>query len=287
MAAHYNIPDKNIPYTDNSSINLFYNTDYEEYPLHWHTSIEIIMPIENGYNLECNGVPYSLNEHDVMLITPGTLHHIHKKEGQRIIFQANLSTSAIFHDFDSFLSFIQPALVVTEDSFPGIHSKVVEHMNTILDEYNNNDPFKEVAIYSSLIQMLILIARAYSTSDEHFVDIKPGKQQEYVEKFTAICKYVNEHCTEELTLEDIAMKSGFSKYHFARLFKDFTNTSFHKYLNIRRIAYAENLLLDPGISITEAALRSGFNSISAFMRMFKIIKGCTPNEFRKTHQLTR
>ena len=39
-----------------------------------------------------------------------------------------------------------------------------------------NDPFKEVAIYSSLIQMLILIARAYNTVDEHFIDIKPRKQ---------------------------------------------------------------------------------------------------------------
>lgn len=284
MTKTINVADKNIPYTDNSSINLFYNTDYEEYPLHWHTSIEIIMPIENGYELECNGVPYTLKEHDVMLITPGTLHHIYKKEGQRIIFQANLSTSAIFQKFDSFLSFIQPALVVSADNFPSIHSEVVEHMENILAEYNSADPFKEVAIYSSLIQMLILIARAYNTVDEHFIDIKPRKQQEYVEKFTAICKYVNEHCTEDLSLEDIAYKSGFSKYHFARLFKDFTNTSFHKYLNIRRIAYAENLLLDHRISITEVALRSGFNSISAFMRMFKIIKGCTPNEFRRTHQ---
>ncbi|MBR4169442.1 MAG: helix-turn-helix transcriptional regulator, partial [Lachnospiraceae bacterium] len=84
-------------------------------------------------------------------------------------------------------------------------------------------------------------------------------------------------------LDDIAAMTGFSKYHFSRLFKEFTNTSFYKYLNVRRIGYAEKLLLDPGINVTEAAVRSGFNSISAFMRMFKIVKGCTPTEFRNLY----
>ena len=55
---------------------------------------------------------------------------------------------------------------------------------------------------------------------------------------------------------------------------------FYKYLNTRRIAYSEKLLLDPQINVTEVAIRSGFNSISAFMRMFKIVRNCTPTQFR-------
>jgi len=52
------------------------------------------------------------------------------------------------------------------------------------------------------------------------------EQQEYIEKFMAVCDYINSHCTEELTLDDISAMAGFSKYHFSRLFKEFTNTSF-------------------------------------------------------------
>ena len=91
------------------------------------------------------------------------------------------------------------------------------------------------------------------------------------------------HCTEELSLDEIAGMTGFSKFHFSRLFKEFTGTSFYKYLNVRRISHAERLLLDPQLNVTDAAVLSGFNSISAFMRMFKIIKGCTPTEFRNLY----
>jgi len=78
----------------------------------------------------------------------------------------------------------------------------------------------------------------------------------------------------------VADITGFSKYHFTRLFKQFTNISFYKYLNQKRIANAETLLINPDMSITEVALHSGYTSLSAFIRMFKLIKNCTPTEFR-------
>ena len=58
----------------------------------------------------------------------------------------------------------------------------------------------------------------------------------------------------------------------------------YKYLNKKRIEYAEKLLVDPELSITEVALQSGFSSLSAFIRMFKLIKDCTPTEFRNLYE---
>lgn len=273
-----------VAFEANTSLLLFNNIDFEEYPPHWHTPIEIIMPVENGYEMDCNGVYYSLNENDIIIIPPGTLHHLHAVQGRRLILQVDLSRNDIFRAFDTFFSYIQPALAVTPNNFPTIHSQLVALMNNIFNEYNSNDPLKETAIYSSLMQILLLTAREHVNIHGRFSSIKPTKQQEYIDTFVAICQYVTEHCTEDLSLEDISEKAGFSKYHFSRLFKDYANTSFHKYLNTQRIALSETLLLDPNISITEVAVRSGFNSISAFMRMFKIIKGCTPSDFRRMHE---
>ena len=58
------------------------------------------------------------------------------------------------------------------------------------------------------------------------------------------------------------------------------DVSFYKYVNQKRIAIAGDLLLNTNLNITEIALQSGFGSISAFIRMFKLINGCTPTEFR-------
>ena len=99
-----------------------------------------------------------------------------------------------------------------------------------------------------------------------------------------ICSYISDHCTENLTLDQIADLSGFSKYHFTRLFKQFTNVSFYRYLNQKRILKAEQLLITPSMSVTNVALACGFSSLSAFIRMFKIIKGCTPSEFRSMYE---
>ena len=104
-----------------------------------------------------------------------------------------------------------------------------------------------------------------------------------MEKFMYICEYISEHCTEDLSLDDVANLAGFSKYHFSRLFKQFTNVSFYKYLNQKRIALAEKQLSDINNSITDVAINSGFSSMSSFIRMFKQIKNCTPTEFRNLH----
>lgn len=274
-----------VSFEEDSYLMLFDNIDFEEYPPHWHTPIEIIMPEVGGYEIECNGKAFSLREQDIVIIPPGALHHLLAAEGRRIIFQADLSKNPIFNEFESFLSFIQPSILITPEDFPVIHEELVSLMRGIADEYLGNAPLKDAAIYSKLLKFLILIARVYTAPEDRFTDIKPNKQQEYIEKFMSICKFINDHCTEDLTLEGVAAEAGFSKYHFSRLFKDFTGTTFYKYLNSRRIAYAESLLLDPEINITEAAVRSGYNSISAFMRMFKLVKGCTPTEFRKLHQI--
>lgn len=99
--------------------------------------------------------------------------------------------------------------------------------------------------------------------------------------------YIDSHYTEELTLDNIADFSGFSKYHFTRLFKQYTDSTFYDYLIYRRIKAAEELLANPELSITEIALQSGFSSISTFNRIFKQKKGCTPSEYRSLYSMNR
>ena len=84
-------------------------------------------------------------------------------------------------------------------------------------------------------------------------------------------------------MEAMASMAGFSKYHFARLFKEYAEVSFYRYLNEKRIGYARNLLMDPKLTVIEVAGRSGFTSLSAFLRMFKLINQYTPTEFRKMY----
>ena len=98
-----------------------------------------------------------------------------------------------------------------------------------------------------------------------------------------VTDYINNHFAEDLSLEGVASQAGFSKYHFSRLFKQYTDSTFYKYLNQKRIEFAKTLLQDPGVSVTEVAFKSGFSSLSAFLRMFKLMNNCTPTEFREMY----
>ncbi|MCR4655027.1 MAG: helix-turn-helix domain-containing protein [Lachnospiraceae bacterium] len=281
MIKYLNGTRETVDFDERANLLLYDNTDFEEYPLHWHKPIEIIMPLQNGYRMECNGSHFDLKESDIIFIAPAVLHHLYAETGERLIFQADTSLFSNVKDFEYYMSLIHPALLITPGEYPGLHEELKKLMLGIQSEYFASAPLREAAIYSMLLRMFILISRENSFTNKNPADPAGNKQQEYLEKFTSICDYINTHCTEEISLEETADLAGFSKFHFSRLFKDFTGVTFYKYVNLRRINVAENLLWDPDINITEVAIRSGFNSVSAFMRMFKQIKGCTPTEFKK------
>lgn len=279
MIENLNGIHETVNYKENTNIRLYNNTDNEEYPAHWHTPIEIVMPVENHYPVECNELKMDLREGDILLICPGALHTFRAIKGRRIIFQAEISSVFRLKELESILSIISPVLLITPENYPLIYDRMHALMVEITDEYFRDAPLTETSIYSKLIEMLVSVGRNHTESVERF-DVGHVKQKEYIEKFMTICSYISEHCTEDLSLDMMADMAGFSKFHFTRLFKQFTNSSFYKYLNQKRIATAEQLLINPQMSVTDVALHSGFSSLSAFIRMFKIIKGCTPSEFR-------
>lgn len=274
-----------VDFQECPSILLYKNVEYEEYPKHWHTSTEIIMVVENDYQVICNGKLYSLDVGDILIIAPGVVHTIPEKKGTRYILLANFSNCITLKAFDSILSLIQPTIIVSEKNYPSIYRQCQDLILNSTAEYFGNEQFKEVAVYNQLINLLLLVGREYTKQSGIFTDAPVSKQQEYMQKFMTLCDYINNNCTESLSVDDAANMVGFSKFHFSRLFKKFTGTTFYSYVNERRIAHATLLLLDSEKSITEVAIGSGFNSISSFIRIFKINRGCTPTEFRNMHHV--
>ncbi len=269
-----------VEYNSNSHITLYDNIEAEDYPPHWHIPFEIIMPIHSGYRAVCASQEYVLRERDVLIICPGILHELFApEEGNRIIFQPSPSPVTI-KEMDILTSHISPALLVTPEAFPEIHPRVCQLMMEIKEEFLQGSTYAETLIYAKFLEILGLVARSQEATILEKSEVKANKQKEYMDKFLVIGNYINEHFAEDITLEQMADMSGFSKYHFSRLFRQYMDTSFYKYLNQTRMSYAKYLLLDPQYSVLDVAVQSGYASLSAFLRMFKQINGCTPTEFR-------
>ena len=283
MIAHLEGIHETVDYRDQSGLRLYNNDDFEKYPKHWHTCLEIIMPVQNTYMLNCDGNRFHMQEGDILVICPGCLHTLEASQGQRYIFQAEMTPFSAFGEVKALIDKLYPAALFTPATTPAVYPAVREMLETIVKEYNAGQPLYGASIYARLTDLFVMLSR----QNESFSLPAPGmagtKQREYIEKFTDVCDYINEHCCEDLTLEMMAARAGFSKFHFTRLFKEFANVSFYRYLNQRRIEHASVLLINPENSVTSVSLASGFTSQSSFIRMFKILKGCTPSAFREMY----
>ncbi|MEE1305743.1 MAG: AraC family transcriptional regulator [Agathobacter sp.] len=269
----------------NTSLKLYNNDEAENYPAHWHTSMEIIMPENNIYTVKTKDQTVVLNEYDIAIICPGCIHTLYAPAtGKRIIFQPDVSSFRFMSDVDSLITLMSPMIVITPETYPEIHSEIKDLILSIREKYLQLTSYVEVEIYSMVLRILSIIGQNFHQDSVAAFSKDNAKQEEYYDRFIKICDYINEHCAEDLTLEAVADISGFSKFYFSKLFKQFSNVSFYKYVNQKRIAMAEMLLIDPCNSVTDVALSCGFSSLSPFIRMFKLIKGCTPTEFRNMYK---
>jgi AraC family transcriptional regulator len=94
-------------------------------------------------------------------------------------------------------------------------------------------------------------------------------------------RYIRLNLNEPLTLNQIAREAGSSSYHFARLFLAYTDETPFDFLRRIRIATALRMLEeDPEGSVTEIALGVGYETPSAFNKVFKKMVGISPRDFR-------
>lgn len=272
-----------VIYRNLKGIRLYHNIENEDYPIHWHQAMEIIMPYQKKYSATVGESSFTLDVKDILIIPPGELHSLSAPpgKGERLIALLDFPSRFQSGDMDSLFPLLQPYMLVRRADDLEYSNALCACLSEVEREYFGNEPFAEVSVYSQLLRFFTLLGRRILNTTVKFPDIMPGKQHEYAEKFMAVCNYINDHCTENLTVEALAEKTGFSKFHFSRLFKQFTGMTCYNYLINKRISCAEKLLITLDLSVTEAAMQSGFNSLSTFNRIFKSVKGCTPSEYRQ------
>lgn len=105
----------------------------------------------------------------------------------------------------------------------------------------------------------------------------------YQKRINRVFEYIDENLAADLSLNVVAGIAFISPYHFHRIFKFVTGETLNKYISRKRIEQAAAALLHSKLSITEIALKYGFNDLSSFTRAFNKYYGCSPTGFKKQH----
>lgn len=109
------------------------------------------------------------------------------------------------------------------------------------------------------------------------------RQADYTEVLLDMAnKYLEENYAEDITLAELAARTGFSVNYFSRIFKEKMGKSFVQCRTEYRIEKAKQLLVWSGKSITEIAMEVGYNDFTYFNRVFKEMTGQTPGAYKKS-----
>jgi two-component system response regulator YesN len=96
-------------------------------------------------------------------------------------------------------------------------------------------------------------------------------------------KYIKEHITQKLSLNDIAALYGISPNYLSALFKKYNNCGYSEYITEQKIAKAKRMLTEDNMKVYEVADALGFESAFYFSKVFKKVAGISPSEYLNEH----
>lgn len=111
---------------------------------------------------------------------------------------------------------------------------------------------------------------------------KISTKNTHYEQINLALAYINSHYSSDIKVEELAAISGYSLFHFHRIFKSITDENVHDYIRNTRLEKASNLLIyNQHKKIEEIALWCGFSTGTGFSAAFKKRFGMTPRDWRK------
>ncbi|MDZ7277407.1 helix-turn-helix domain-containing protein [Pantoea eucrina] len=107
-------------------------------------------------------------------------------------------------------------------------------------------------------------------------------KQQYI---SDLVDWIEANLTDDLNIDLITLKSGYSKWHMQRMFKEITGQTLAAYTRKRRLTLSAMALRLTHLPLIDIAVRFGFDNQQNFTRVFKSHFGLTPGAYRRVPEL--
>lgn len=101
---------------------------------------------------------------------------------------------------------------------------------------------------------------------------------------THAIRYIQNHYSEPMQIDEIARYVGLNRSYLSTLFKKHTGLSPLKYLQTFRLTKAAHLLSMTTLSVASIAFSCGYQEPESFHKIFRKTTGLSPTEYRKREQ---
>ncbi|WP_272668206.1 helix-turn-helix domain-containing protein [Providencia sp. PROV117] len=99
-----------------------------------------------------------------------------------------------------------------------------------------------------------------------------------------ILQWIEDNLDSKLSVDIVTQKSGYTKWHFQRLFKHHTGVTLGTYLRDRRLDSVAIALRETSDNIIDISFRYQFDSQQTLSKVFKLRFNMTPSQYRKRRE---
>ena len=274
-----------VDYLPGTAMRIWYTHLDTPFPEHWHYEIEIVFGINGFYASHIDDTRYKVHKDDILIIPPGTRHTLEPSpDCNGFVYLMNVDFLDRIRSISRVMPLLSRPIHLSMTSHPNLCLEISGILREMRDHYFEDNDLRELLVDANMMLLVEKLIHGLFDVKTQFEPSRYDKSGAYNATFNEILLYVNEHYTEDLTIDGIAKKFGFSKYYFTRLFKQYSSYTFCDYLTYRRIKAAEQLITQRDMTITDVARCAGFPNLSTFSRLFHQAKNCTPSEYRKSLQ---
>ena len=253
----------------------------KEVPLHHHDFYEIYFFLSGNVSYNIESRSYHLNPGDVLVISPQELHQPvfvpENKHYERYVLWLS----------NSFLQqFVLPGQDMSQcfDTTKPNHTNLIRPEGTsreliyylfqqLVREQDSQEFAAELNCLSLLAQLLVLVNRTALRAGR-----APEPRDNADSVVYRILGYINEHYSEDLSLDFLANEFFISKYHLSREFSRVVGTSVHRYIVQKRLIMARQMMA-AGTSTSEVSQLCGFGDYSNFYRAFTSEYQISPRKY--------
>ena len=241
---------------------------------HWHAELEFVYMIEGSLSVTRNGITQVIHSGEFYFCNTKTIHATKTPDNT-----SNYKYIVLLISQDLLLRFHKECMFQIPEG--AVYEKLKKQLERLVclaeqgsAEEKANPDIEKIKVILDICQILLSDCIADNTQMLPKTFAATG----YAE---TIMEYVCEHYNQPLSLPLMAKVVGLSPQYLSKYFKRATDMGVAEYINLIRLEYANENLVNSDVTVTEAALNNGFPNVKTYVRLCKSVYGMTPTEFRK------
>ena len=250
----------------------------KNYEYHYHDFDKILIFLKGNVTYSIEGVSYALKPNDIVFVRAGQIHRptVHdNSEYERIIFYVSPEYMERYRtqEYDLTQCFRRAAGrdsgVLRAGNTPNAQNALWKSIRELEAAFRDEEYAAGLNRELKFLQFLVQCNRADLAANLNYSE--DGACNETVRRIIA---YVEEHLTQELSIDQIAGEFYLNRYYLMHLFKEETGDTLGNFIINRRLMLTREQIRK-GVPITVACLEAGFHSYSNFSRAYKRFFGET------------